>query len=346
MNKTCFFFLISIFGVITTGPIIHVCGSKKSNIELIRPVYCNNKALADNQGQFFSELEKATQFTMPVFLRILEDKSPSPSTNPVIFLKGNDSERDNDNKHVDDSFYVLKYYKNELYGEDKAIREAVGAHVGASMAIPINKVRIISKNKTFFGKEDSCFNLCVATIHTGLVGIEGSKIGLNAPNIREGLAGKWCLKGIVEHEDLCDIVALDIVLNNNDRHKGNYMCDQQKEKVRYYPFDMDKIFESDEKHENVAYKSIRFLETYLLDQQYPRVLTEDEKRALRRVNFMIKRFKFIYSEQKLYEVWMQKEREAEHVYSKEEKEAIKGKIHKNNKYVKKLIVLIDRLIAS
>lgn len=270
------------------------------------------------------------------------DKIPTFGCNQTVFLR--------DNKQT---IFVLKSYGHS----ERAIHEALGSFVGASVGIRINRVKIIPPHVPFVGKNPN--NKCAATLHTYVPGIEITNIDYmrNVIDIYGGLIGWENLNSLLENDDLCDFVALDLFFDNFDRYKGNYLFD--KDTNHFYAIDMDCIFyaargidnvASEEQHNmhhvltdifrnNVASHSMTFLDTIQSAQ-----LSGQHKKALQRVADTLNKLLSTYPPHKLYALWMQKAKEAEYTYTSVKRGYIRTLIHFNAYHAYKVVDRINELV--
>ncbi len=148
--------------------------------------------------------------------------------------------------------FVLKYPRNP----NCAVNDALGAIVGKFIGTSINDVQIFPPQSSSLSPVDK-YPLKIKTLHTLVPGNEVKRMHdvLGYFSIKTGLTTKDKLRSIVKHKELCNIIALDIFLNNGDRHNGNIFYD--KDNNRFYAIDMDAIFR---KKRLLAIKATKFLE--------------------------------------------------------------------------------------
>lgn len=148
--------------------------------------------------------------------------------------------------------FVLKYPRNP----NCAVNDALGAIVGKFIGTQINDVKIFPPQSSSLSSVDKFPNK-IKTLHTLVPGNEVKRMRdvLGYFSIKTGLTTKEKLRKIVKHKDLCNIIALDIFLNNGDRHNGNIFYD--KDNNRFYAIDMDAIFR---KKRLLAIKARKFIE--------------------------------------------------------------------------------------
>lgn len=280
-------------------------------------------------------------FKEPMCVQV--DKVPCCGINSTIFLKDHNQQT-----------FVFKMYRST----ENAIHEALGSYIGTSVGIRINKVRIIPAKMPFVGKDATC--KYAATLHTCVPGVEIAQID-NMPysvDIYGGLKSVDNLKSLIHNGDLCDIVALDIFLNNFDRHSGNYLFDQKTD--HYYAIDMDHIFYAartvpnmiDEEacdipqalagifQNNVASNAYWFLKRLTREE-----LSDEEVTALKRVASTLKILLSTYPPQKLFDAWMWQAQQADYIYTDAKKGYIRTMIHYNTYYSHWVVERINSLVG-
>lgn len=272
---------------------------------------------------------------------INETRKPYGETE-VVFLK--DAKNDE---------FVLKFYPS--IKSEESIPEYLGSYIGLSVGIPINKVKIIPPHTIVADKVRISDN--VTTLHTLAPGImvrEEPKLA--HVNIQLGLKSPQNLNSISLHPDLCDIVSLDILLNNKDRGQSNYFFDAENN--RYHAIDMGGIFSGirDNNRALSAEKEIqRFFPKYIFEKTVSFMayiflktldvnkLSQKEIDALKRVNSTVKKLFYKFPSEILYHFWIQKGQEFGFRYSENKKSTLKLYIDYNAHYVKKVIEELDRL---
>lgn len=272
----------------------------------------------------------------PLFLDT--DRLPLVSFNKVAFLKDG-------HKHS----FIIKCYADP----EQAIHEALGAYVGASVGIRINKVRIIPPHVHCVGKDDGC----VATIHTCVPGKEVCNIAniCEKADIYGGLRCFAHLQSITENDELCSIVALDIYLDNYDRHQGNLFFDTQT--AHFYAIDMDRVFSSVYWFNNNAsasaitwdLKSISHLATDSYDflvRLNSEQLSPKEVTALSHVRDWLNKLTDKYSANSLYDLWMKCAHDAVYTYSSVKKQYIRAIVDYNCCQVERVVAQLDVLVVA
>jgi len=276
-------------------------------------------------------------YEQPLFINT--DKAPCWSFNSIAFVNDN-------NKQT----FIIKSYCNS----EHAIHEALGASVGTSVGIRINKVKIIPPHINCVGKQGDC----AATIHTCVPGIEVCNIDTmrNAFDVYGGLSCVAHLKSLVDYDDLCSIVALDIFLDNFDRHNGNLFFDDKT--GLFYAIDMDRIFwpalafpTGIEPYdamwntygftESISVKAYNFLSTLK-----PATLSSQEIVALNHVRDWLNKLIVCYPCSKLYNLWMNLAQQAVYEYSAVKKGYIESLIDYNCSQAQRVVVELDRLVLA
>jgi hypothetical protein len=276
-------------------------------------------------------------------LSLEADQPNHGGRSPVTFLKDSAGQQ-----------FVLKCNCSS----EASIHEALGAYIGSSVGIPINKVRIIAPNIPFIGKKDDA---CIATLHTRVPGIEVTYINSLSTkcNIYNGLARRANLISCSKNNDLCDIVALDIFVDNFDRHNGNLFFD--KAHNRFHAIDMDYIFSkafSDIPQSIIdsPMHSIRNLfseptanvtELFLKElSQSATVFSTQEITALKRILLTLNTLIDNYSPKKIYALWMDIAQQSGYVYSDEKKNYIAVALLYNTYKVENCRDLLDTIIRQ
>lgn len=265
-------------------------------------------------------------------------------TNP---LKTNDSFRGID--FVEDANgnkFVLKYPRSP----EHAIQDALGAKVGNSVGININQVKILPPHDESINSVDR-FPEKTKTLHTL---VPGDRIAwYENLDIQNGLTKSSTLQSLTTHKDLCKIVALDIYLDNFDRHSSNYSHD--KTNNRFYAFDMDMIFRASyyEAHkiettpegkttiypnDLLATKTYNFVKNLKTSQ-----LSPEEENALRRINKTLKQLTYQYPAEKLYNDRTELAAQAHYTYNNSEQQRFHDLVQYNFEETKRLEKLLDRI---
>jgi len=180
---------------------------------------------------------------------------------------------------INDQTYLLKQkkaYKKQL----AVVRDALAAYVAAELRIA-HRVEIIDADKQFPGKVKAGWP---ATLHTLACGetvrkqpqTKYSKLRLRqfwalAQTFDEKGLTKMIIEHMTWHRQLPEIVALDLIIGNSDRHCGNLCYDANSD--TFCAIDMDDTFNKDLCY--VAYQKLQHMM-----QEEKVIFTKDEIRAL------------------------------------------------------------------
>jgi hypothetical protein len=219
--------------------------------------------------------------------------------------------------------FVLKYPRNP----NCAVNDALGAIVGKFIGTSINDVQIFPPQTPSLSSVDK-YPHKIKTLHTLVPGNEVKKLRdvLGYFSIKTGLTTKEKLRNIVKYKDLCNIIALDIFLNNGDRHNGNIFYD--KENNRFYAIDMDAIFR---KKRLLAVKAHKFLE-----HLNTKKLTYQEKTALKNLSQALHALIKQYPPKTLCLLKKSLAAEAGYTYPKSEQKAFRKLVEHNFEKIKQL----------
>lgn len=262
---------------------------------------------------------------------------------------------------LEDTFhqkFVLKCYGDDQ--KEEAVCEYLGSFIGTSIGIPINKVKIIAGGSLLTEVDNGT---SLATLHTHVPGKELCKWYETPPNdivLKGGLISQRHLNCLALSTDLCDIQALDIFLNNRDRHSENCFFDE--ETMRYYAIDMGDIFLAARKFSNiecdiavyvyenlvetisrekiVAQDTYRFLIT--LDSYF---LSEQQKKALHRISMALENLMHLYSAETLFNMWLPIAQKVSYEYTEYKKLYLKMLFERNMYWVHKVIEQINELTS-
>lgn len=245
--------------------------------------------------------------------------------------------------------FILKFYEDNQ--KEELFCEYLGSLIGNSLAIPVNKVEMV-KEDSFLKQIDN--GSCLATLHECVPGKELCKWFEEAPNaicLKGGIISEKHLNCLSLSNDLCDIIALDIFLNNRDRHHENCFIDE--ENMRYYAIDMGDIFLDVQRFPNVENRNEDFFieekivaqETYyFLNSLNSKNISIEQKAALKRVGFTLKRLIAFYPEETLCDMWFCAAQEVQCFYTDFKKKYLKLFIEKNVYWVGKIIEMIEELV--
>ncbi len=229
--------------------------------------------------------------------------------------------------------FILKYPRHT----EHAIAEALAAKIGKDVGVNINDVKICSPRDPAISSVDE-YPSCAKTLHTIVPGKEVNNTSYANITIQNPL-GKKALHSLTLHKDLCKIVALDIYLDNWDRHNSNFFYDQQSN--TFYAIDMDMILENDRnKFERCATQTINFVKRLNKDN-----LSEAEKNALRRVNKTLHKLTSQYPPEKLQSTWMELAQEVHYKCHHSEQQRFNNLTEYNFKETQKLQKLLNSLLS-
>lgn len=237
--------------------------------------------------------------------------------------------------------FVLKCRYNP--DDDQPIRDALGAYIGNSVDARFNQVQIISPDTQLPGKNTDY----AASLHTCMPGKELSKIANLAQQLYIGNLH-------LEHSDMQKIRAVDIFLNNSDRHPGNIIYDEQTN--HYYAIDMDYIYPDTKKCSFFDYALNAFQDknNYLANKvahkiaalmDNPAVSKEKKRQALTQFYQTLKQLVDTYPPSKLYNLWLSFAQQAQYTYTLRQKAMIRIDIAQNYTSVKNLLTKIEKMLS-
>jgi hypothetical protein len=244
--------------------------------------------------------------------------------------------------------FVLKYHPR---GPQRAIHDTLGAYIGASINLRINKVEIFSQTNPCYTNFllinlSAPLHKSITTLHTRVPGnaIRSDKKRDEEIYIKKGLCKEKHLQTLCEHKELCDIVAFDIFIDNMDRHNGNLFFDPKT--GHFYAIDMDHAF-------NAAYALPYTIKEYsfitLATRAYEFIsmlkkLSPDETKVLRRLAHILKKLSALYNAESLFIEWMHIAEKAHFSYSPRQQAKIRKYLKYHLSHVKRLIELIETII--
>ena len=265
----------------------------------------------------------------------------------IVFLEDNAGQK-----------YVLKCYDNDH--KEEALCEYLGSFIGASVGIPVNKVNIVMGG-SLLAEIDNGTSL--ATLHTFVPGKELCKWFEIAPRgilLKGGLISDQHLNCLSLSDDLCDIMALDIFLNNKDRHHEN--CFYEEKHNRYYAIDMGDIFlsmrkilkvdrvVSDDMYQVIltliSREEIVALDTYHFLSSLDMPLSVSQKKALNRVNFILQDLIVLYPAEKILSMWVTIAMQVGYEYTEYKKRYLSLLLESNICWVQKVIEKINKLVNN
>lgn len=289
----------------------------------------------------------ATAFTFYEPFNILGYQKREEFERRVVFLEDSKQQK-----------FVFKCYGNDQ--KEEAVCEYLGSFIGASVDVPINKIKIVLGGE-FLARLENGTSL--ATLHTYVPGKELCKWYETAPNdiiLKGGLISERHLKCLSLSDDLCDIMALDIFLNNPDRHHENCFFDEAT--GRYYAIDMGDIFLAVRKIKNiesvlsdeigealagmVAQENIVALNTYnFLNSLDLSHIPDKQKRALKRVGFMLKNLIVLYSPEIILNMWLPIAHAIGYDYADYKKMYLKMLLERNTYWVHRVVEKINAIVT-
>ena len=255
--------------------------------------------------------------------------------------------------------FVLKAYADDR--KEEAICEHIGSFIGTSMGISVNKSKIITSGSLLTEIDNG---ISLATLHTYVPGRELCKWFEMAPNdiiLKGGLISKRHLDCLSLSTDLCDIIALDIFLNNQDRHHENCFFDERN--MRYYAIDMGDIFLSvrkiSDKNDEMTSELYQELETlvvqdkiialdsyYFLNTINRAALSPLDKKGLERVCFILKSLIALYPVEHFLTMWLTAAKEIGCVYTEYKKNYLRLLLQRNMQGVNTVIEKINELLCD
>jgi hypothetical protein len=242
--------------------------------------------------------------------------------------------------------FILKYSNSAK----RSINDALGAKVGESVGININQVKILPPQDPSISSIDRMPDQ-IKTLHTLVPGSSIDKA--SALDLLHGLKGTSNLKSLMENKELCKIVALDIYLDNCDRHKGNYFYDKLTD--QYYAIDMDFIFfhtkrqmEMEKRHEEpyYPYSNLSTTAYSFINNLNVQNLSTKEQKALVRVNKMLRKLISVYPPEKLCNDRIELAKEAHYTYSESDQKKFQAIVEYNFAKVKQLQNLLDQFFYT
>lgn len=232
---------------------------------------------------------------------------------------------------ADNQKFILKYPRSPNH----ALNDALGAHVGESIGTNINHVKIFPAHNLSLSSVDK-FPDQIKTLHTLVPGNEVKKMSnINSKiKIKSGLMNKTKLANLTKHKDLYKIMALDIFLNNWDRHNGNLFYDMEND--HFYAIDMDAIFCQQRLLATTACNFIKSL--------HKRNLYPEAKIALMHLYKNLQLLMVHYPLEKLCELKKSLAAEAHYEYTESEQENFRNLIEYNFHELQRLLRRLKRLL--
>jgi hypothetical protein len=227
--------------------------------------------------------------------------------------------------------FILKYPRTP----DNALHDALGAQVGKALGININDVQIFPPHEPSLSSVD-IFPDQMKTLHAFVPGTEIRKMTtpLKYFTLKGGLCTKIKLENITKHTDLYKIMALDIFLNNADRHNGNIFYDEINN--RYYAIDMDALFS---RKGLIATRAGNFIKNF--DKKR---LTQKEKAVLTKLSTFLDHLMAEFPLERLCELKKELAAQAHYDYTDLEQKTFKTLIEYNFIEIKRLQRRLRRLL--
>jgi hypothetical protein len=203
----------------------------------------------------------------------------------------------------------------------------------------------------------------LATLHTFVPGKELCKWFERAPNdiiLKGGLISEKHLNCLSLSNDLCAIMALDIFLNNKDRHHENCFFDEKND--RYYAIDMGDIFLPMRKIPNlevdISCQIYQELSTMVLQEKVIALNTYDflnsldtplsalQKKAVKNVSLILENLVALYPAERILSMWISVAQEAGCVYTQYKKSYLRLLLEWNMYWVDKVIEKMNDLVNN
>lgn len=246
--------------------------------------------------------------------------------------------------------FVLKYHPR---GPKRAIHDTLGAYVGKSIGLHINEVEVFSAHDPF-----NALFAHINPLEPSQVGITTLHVRVPGKSVREfksmnkdicikkGLCRERHLPSLIKYPQLCDIVAFDIFIDNNDRHNGNLFFDTTTQ--QFYAIDMDHGFKS-------GYALIYTEQEYCFDTLASRAydfiktlkkrdVSSQEIKVFKRIKKTLQILIALHSPEQLFDEWMKIAEKADLPYSPREKVKIRKYLEYHIQEVYRLIELLDTII--
>lgn len=253
--------------------------------------------------------------------------------------------------------FVLKCYGDDQ--KEEAIGEYLGSCMGVTADIPVHRVRLIVEDPLLTEINNGTI---LATLHERVPGQRLGKWFESAAHdiaLKGGLISERHLNSIAISDDLCDIVALDIFLNNKDRHNENCFYDEITS--HYYGIDMGDVFLStraitnDNQSvdagtyeiilQNVVQEQVVALENYyFLHTLDPSSISIHQKKALMRVSMTLKKLLSFYSPQAIIRMWLEISDQVGYAYGEYKKIYLTALIKQNIYWVEKVVEKIEEIM--
>lgn len=257
--------------------------------------------------------------------------------------------------------YLLKVNPNS----EAAIHETLASHIASSVLIPVNKVKIIPAHTQLFNNDS------IATLHTVVPGKEVATFdGMNYEVFIVGGLTRNSFSSLKKHPQLIGILALDIFVDNYDRHNFNLFFDEAT--GTFYAIDLDIAFSKAlitkktineilayshgqptwyNKASVLAEEVQRLYSNNLAEQAYIFIaslnkeeLSTEDYGVLTKLRDALQLLRTHYKPRNVYALWMHYAQQAEYTYCIQKKAYIASLIAYNHYRVFQLIKLLDKLI--
>lgn len=239
-------------------------------------------------------------------------------------------------------FIVKQDTRDRLFWHLGAARDRLGAFIAESIGVPVNRVTIIPAYADFPGKR---LVRLPATLHSFVPGVMVKELPKES-RVRiqqdEGLT-KAVLKTMSEHPDLLALVALDTFIANADRHKGNFFYDEKSN--RFFAIDLESSF-----NKNLAVDACDFVQS-LIDNPEEKI-SPKRLLVLKKYRTILKKLIKRHTPESMYNKLVDFAFEGG-ILTRSLRAATAGRlmvhkkaIEKNYASCKKLVSLIDKLVAD
>jgi hypothetical protein len=252
-------------------------------------------------------------------------------------------------------FLLKQERRSEPHWHIIVAREALGAHVAASINIPANKVEIVPAHVPFPAKR---VIERPATLHTVVPGVKVNRAKKLRPlriciqqYIKSSVSkNRWGLTSDVVrsmglHKDLARLAALDTFIANGDRHRGNFFYDEKTD--RFFAIDLESSFKKD-----LAHFGAKFISNLSRSRARKVELSAQELEGLCMYRDTLKRLLSKHTPSSLYHKLLAYVIESG-ILAREGRGAVgvrvtgyKTSIEKNYASCRKLILLLDHFIAN
>lgn len=257
-------------------------------------------------------------------------------------------------------YFILKHYSADMPAYKavlSGIKETLAAYIAECHNLPVNRVRLISKDMRI---ADKVSNSIIATLHTLVPGIEAASLQLDdflydqkllfiqQPMKHSFARIEWGLtrrvvKNMSCHPDLATIVAFDTFIANVDRHRGNFLYDTKSD--RFFAIDLSCSFSK-----NVAMYACNLIESMIASNDED--ISVAELKGLSIYRDVLKMLIAHHSPKSMYKKMVEFAGQVVTVFMREKKFFLRQMavceymIKDNYVSCKKLVVLLDQLIIK